>query len=140
MDKGQLKNMETSGTNKVIETLKDLIQLQKDKIQLQKDKIQLQDERMQLKDEQVQTQREYINILQKQLAEQKQKFINARWIAIYEFLTFFMETKGEIYDSNYLQSAFKLIDLPLTENNVYWMLEYAAEHLKYDAEKQILGK
>ncbi len=111
-------------------------------IDSQKDYIQLQIKRLQLQDKQIKTQENYINSLQKQLAEQKQKFVNARWIAIYEFLNFFMQTKGEIYDNSYLRSAFDLIDLPLTENNVYWMFEYAAEHLKHDAEytKQMLGK
>lgn len=127
--------METNKTYNVIDN-------NKDKMQLQEKRIQLQEKRLRLQDKQIQAQSDYINLLQKQLAEQKQKFVNARWIAIYEFLNFFMQTKGEIYDNSYLRSAFDLIDLPLTENNVYWMFEYAAEHLKHDAEytKQMLGK
>ena len=111
-------------------------------IDSQKDYIQLQRKRLQLQDKQIKTQSDYINLLEKQLAEQKQKFVNARWIAIYEFLIFFMETKGKIYDSSYFRSAFENIGLPLTEDNFYRMLEYAAEHLKRDEEytKRILGK
>ena len=136
-------------TNETIESLKSYIQSQKDFIQSQKDFIQSQKDF-------IQSQRKIINIyetlheteaqrieeLKKQLAEYKQKFVNARWIAIYEFLVFFMETKGKVYDSCYLRSAFENIDLPLTEKNLYRMLEYAAKHLERDAEytKQILGK
>ena len=124
--------METSQT---IESLKNYIQVQKDFIQSQRKIINLYESLHE-------TEAQRIEELKKQLAEYKQKFVNARWIAIYEFLIFFMETKGKIYDSSYFRSAFENIGLPLTEDNFYRMLEYAAEHLKRDEEytKRILGK
>lgn len=122
-------------TNETIESLKKYIQVQKDFIQSQRKIINIYETLHE-------TEAQRIEELKKQLAEYKQKFVNARWIAIYEFLIFFMETKGKIYDSSYFRSAFENIGLPLTEDNFYRMLEYAAEHLKRDEEytKRILGK
>lgn len=122
-------------TNETIESLKNYIQTQKDFIQSQRKIINIYETLHE-------TEAQRIEELKKQLAEHKQKFVNARWIAIYEFLIFFMETKGKIYDSSYFRSAFENIGLPLTEDNFYRMLEYAAEHLKRDEEytKRILGK
>jgi hypothetical protein len=122
-------------TNETIESLKSYIQTQKEFIQSQKKIINIYETLHETEAQQTEE-------LKKQLAEYKQKFVNARWIAIYEFLIFFMETKGKIYDSSYFRSAFENIGLPLTEDNFYRMLEYAAEHLKRDEEytKRILGK
>ena len=122
------KNMETTENCKTIEKLIKIIQLQKELINNQQKTICLYDK--------------YIENSDKLLAECRQKLSNTRWIAILEFLTLFMETKGEIYDSVYFRSAFSLVGLPLTEKNLLWMIEYAINHLEHDAKctKQIMER
>ena len=72
--------------------------------------------------------------LQSQVKTLNRLLNNARWVAIFEFLTLFNETEGKIADSSYMQSAWKLMGIPLTEKNIIEMADYAAMHLKADAE------
>ena len=72
--------------------------------------------------------------LQSQVKTLNRLLNNARWVAIFEFLTLFNETEGKIADSSYMQSAWKLMGIPLTEKNIIEMADYAAKHLKADAE------
>ena len=68
------------------------------------------------------------------IKELKRNYSQAQWIAIFEFLTLFTESKGEIVNSRYVQSAFELIGIPLTEENILGMAEYAQKHFKRDEE------
>lgn len=112
--------MEKNENCKTIEKLHKIIQIQKALINNQQKTICLYDKFFENSD--------------KLLAECRQNLSNTRWIAILEFLILFMETKGEIYDSVYLRSAFSLAGLPLTEKNLLRMIEYAINHLEHDAE------
>lgn len=69
-----------------------------------------------------------------QIKELRQKFADAQWIAIFEFLTLFTETKGEIVNSSYVRSAFENIGITLNEETLISMGEYAQKHFKRDEE------
>ncbi len=120
--------METNETNKSIERLQKIIKLKQEMINNQEKIIRLYEEKT--------------KCFEELLAEREQKIANTRWIAIFEFLTLFMGTKGKIYDSVYLRSAFSLADLPLTEKNLLWMIKYAIDHLEKDAKytKQMMKR
>lgn len=68
------------------------------------------------------------------IAELKRDFVQARWIAIYEFLVLLNESKGEILNSRYVQSSWEWIGITLNEETLMWMGDYAKKHFEMDAE------
>lgn len=66
--------------------------------------------------------------------EWKRLYANTQWIAIYEFLTLFVETKGEILNSRYVRSSFEHIGITLNEETIIGMADHAMKHFVRDIE------
>lgn len=112
------KNIYINNLQKVIHTQKEIIENLKGIINIQQKQIDIYEK--------------YIDKNDQEQKKKKQILINTQWVAIYEFITLFLGTKGEIYDNKYLQSAFSLANIPLTEKNVINMFEYAVNHFEHD--------
>ena len=96
--------------------------------------IQIQKKLISTQQRQINGYEKLIKLYKEKSEEKKQKLINTQWVAMYEFITLFMGTKGKIYDNKYLRSAFSLAGLPLTEKNVINIFEYAIKHFEHDYE------
>lgn len=75
-----------------------------------------------------------IEELQAEAKEWKRLYANTQWIAIYEFLTLFVETKGEILNSRYVRSSFEHIGITLNEESIIGMADHAMKHFVRDIE------
>lgn len=75
-----------------------------------------------------------IEELQAEAKKWKQLFANTQWIAIYEFLTLFTESKGEILNSRYVRSSFEHIGITLNEETIIGMADHAMKHFVRDIE------
>lgn len=82
-----------------------------------------------------------VKLQDKQIAEAredaknwKRLYANAQWIAIYEFLTLFTESKGEILNSRYVRSSFEHIGITLNEESIIGMADHAMKHFERDIE------
>lgn len=117
-----------------LERLQALCEEQRKQIESYCDYVNVNKELIKNFDKLVKVQGERIEELKAEAKEWKHLYAHAQWIAIFEFLVLFTESKGEIINSTYVQSSFKLIGITLTIEEVLKMAEYAAKHFERDAE------